>query len=729
MSYTQPIAKTVTALGILASTCTPVMSVASETARNVRRPSFRAGKCVPFQQGKEKIKKSIIASIASYPEDVELFVVNSFALGDLLGEKPPHLRFPYYVLDISPARLLFASLPCGMDGWPKEGGRGVFFRHSDRFAKNMFGVRCMDRMPEPRTYLYIGDCRVDDGMCRLVFATRNENPIDANYRPIRIGTKTEDGTVRFDEPKFDEFLSRIGCSKASVNAASNSVFKICDGGVFGLTPESVSDVVRHDSPQSANEHRETTPAVCDIVQLTKREVSEVAFWVFAKRNRKPVYSRLAERHPELFLPMSGFADFETEIGNGLAGWTPPVERPPRPRRAPPSPPPPPPEVRRLLPYDGGEAISADLRRYGLKAGVFVRSGARGSNEVPFLVYGPKRGANGGGPLPLLVYFGGLGEMGGDLARQFHQRTVFEQVTSEEFQSRRPCYLFAPVFPSGLCDVAPLPGVPSESNRLTMEALRLVLARLGDAVDTNRLYTTGLSSGGCMAFDMLTSYPGVFAASVPVGGFERHGMITNRVVAWKIENARRERDDDYYWSLAAVARRKGGELRCSAYPSPGHNAWDRAWSDPRVWDWLFAQSLDGRPVRGLPPPARDLSWARCTSSRPDGDGGHPPRCGADGLSGTWFEMKDAVRGDWWAAEFESPLAGRFEVETGRPDGVGAVRKGRVETSEDGRRWTVAATLSGKAGAASFAARRPVRAVRVVVTGPGPAPFAVRNLAVR
>ena len=382
-----------------------------------------------------------------------------------------------------------------------------------------------------------------------------------------------------------------------------------------------------------------------------------------------------------------------------------------------------------MPYKNDAAISADLRRYKLKTGVFVCSGANGSNEVPFLVYGPRQGVKSVGPLPMLVYFGGRGEMGGDLSRQFHQRTVFEQVTSDAFQSRRPCYLFAPVFPSDLCGVAALPGQPSESNFLTMEALKLVLARLGDAIDTNRLYTTGLSSGGCMAFDMLTSYPGVFAASVPVGGFERHGMITNRVVAWKIENAVKERADDYYWSLAAVARRKGGELRYSAYPSRGHNAWDSAWSDPNVWDWLFAQTLDGSSVSGLPSAAKDLSWTKCASSRPNDDSVHPPRCGVDGLSGTWFELRDAVRGDWWSAEFENPVVGRFEVATGRPGGGGVVRHGRVETSEDGRHWTTVATLSKRSGTAAFTARRPIRALRIVCTDAQPGVFAVRNVSVR
>ncbi len=728
MSCTKPTNDGVAFAAFLGVVCLTVAAATAPCLATVKEPWPNSGGCSTYIGVERATQDSILQSIASYPADVELLVVNSFPELHYMEEKRPPL--PYFALDLYRARSLIESFRPERDSRISGDEDALYFRLSDRYRKDRSSPRYKERIPDPRRFVYVGSPNVMDGLCRILFVTRSKEAIDAQYRPMRLEKVMADGSRKPVEHTFLEFLSELGYAASDISQFTNVVFKMCDGGVFGLAPAVVREVLEHDRPECLSERQETVPRYGKLVSFSKREVSEIAFWVFAKRNRRSVYSRLAERHPELFLPMSGFADFETEVGKGLVNWAPPEEKPPQPRRVPPPPPTPPPqEVRRLLPYGGDAAISADLRRYRLKTGVFVCSGAKGSNEVPFLVYGPKRGAKGDGPLPMLVYFGGMGEMGGDLARQFHQRTVVEQVTSDEFQSRRPCYLFAPVFPSGLCDVAPLPGSPSRSNYLTMEALRLVLARLGDAVDTNRLYTTGLSSGGCMAFDMLTSYPGVFAASVPVGGFERHGMITNRVVAWKIENARKERDDDYYWSLSAVARRKGGELRYSAYPSLGHNAWDRAWSDPRVWDWLFAQALDGRAVPGLPPPAQDLSWAKCSSSRQNGDDGHPPRCGADGLSGTWFMLEDAVRGDWWATEFESPLAGRFEVETGRPDGGGIVRAGRVETSEDGRRWTVAATLSKKSGAAAFSVRRPVRAVRVVVTDASPGPFVIRNLTVR
>jgi hypothetical protein len=48
---------------------------------------------------------------------------------------------------------------------------------------------------------------------------------------------------------------------------------------------------------------------------------------------------------------------------------------------------------------------------------------------------------------MVIYFGGTGEHGKDLIRQFNQRGVFEKVCTPAFQEKHPCYLFAPMFPS------------------------------------------------------------------------------------------------------------------------------------------------------------------------------------------------------------------------------------------------------------------------------------------
>jgi predicted peptidase len=34
---------------------------------------------------------------------------------------------------------------------------------------------------------------------------------------------------------------------------------------------------------------------------------------------------------------------------------------------------------------------------------------------------------------------------------------------------------------------------------------------------------------------------------------------------------------------------GGDAKLTVYPDAGHNVWDRAYEDPELYAWLFAQS--------------------------------------------------------------------------------------------------------------------------------------------
>jgi len=38
----------------------------------------------------------------------------------------------------------------------------------------------------------------------------------------------------------------------------------------------------------------------------------------------------------------------------------------------------------------------------------------------------------------------------------------------------------------------------------------------------------------------------------------------------------------------VLKAAGNEVRFTEYAGVGHNAWDRAYADPALWDWLLAQ---------------------------------------------------------------------------------------------------------------------------------------------
>ena len=86
-----------------------------------------------------------------------------------------------------------------------------------------------------------------------------------------------------------------------------------------------------------------------------------------------------------------------------------------------------------------------MERFGLTAGWFRRAPINPEtyryephrcpvNELPYLLFSPKRGRK---PVPMVLYFGGTGEHGTNLVDQFRQTTVFEKVTSPDFQKPTP----------------------------------------------------------------------------------------------------------------------------------------------------------------------------------------------------------------------------------------------------------------------------------------------------
>ena len=179
---------------------------------------------------------------------------------------------------------------------------------------------------------------------------------------------------------------------------------------------------------------------------------------------------------------------------------------------------------KLTPYATSPQLQERMARFNLTAGWFRRAAINPEtyryrpdrcpvNELPYLLFSPKRGRE---PVPMVLYFGGTGEHGADLLVQFGQTLVFEKVTSPEFQERHPCYLLAPLFPKGLHFGTGLPETSSNLSNLTCDTMYAVIASLNNPpVDTNRIYVTGLSYGGDVAYQLPCHFPGRFAASVPV----------------------------------------------------------------------------------------------------------------------------------------------------------------------------------------------------------------------
>lgn len=147
-------------------------------------------------------------------------------------------------------------------------------------------------------------------------------------------------------------------------------------------------------------------------------------------------------------------------------------------------------------------------------------------------------------------------------------------------------------------------------RFAMRALERTVTEL--AGDPDRLYLTGMSLGGYGVWHLALENPGRFAAIVPVcGGIVKPQTAQNvrqspitidaadpyaftaerlrGLPAWIFHGA----DDSVI--PASESRRMHEELRLrnapvryTEYPGVGHNAWDPAYGDPALWEWLFAQ---------------------------------------------------------------------------------------------------------------------------------------------
>jgi predicted peptidase len=46
-------------------------------------------------------------------------------------------------------------------------------------------------------------------------------------------------------------------------------------------------------------------------------------------------------------------------------------------------------------------------------------------------------------------------------------------------------------------------------------------------------------------------------------------------------------------MIEAIKRAGGKPNYTEYPGVGHNSWDKAYADPALYEWLFAQRLSQR----------------------------------------------------------------------------------------------------------------------------------------
>lgn len=184
--------------------------------------------------------------------------------------------------------------------------------------------------------------------------------------------------------------------------------------------------------------------------------------------------------------------------------------------------------------------------------------------------------------PLVIFMHGSGERGEDLAEVKTNGPPMYAAQGRQF----PFVLVAPQLP--------------EHRRWDVDEIELLRADLVKRlpIDPDRVLVTGLSLGGHGAWDYAAEYPDRVAAIAPVCGMGdiRRARRVARVPVWAFHGAL---DDQVPiagdQAMVNAVRALGGNVRFTIYPEVGHNAWDTAYADAALYDWLMAQHR-------APPPA-------------------------------------------------------------------------------------------------------------------------------
>lgn len=110
------------------------------------------------------------------------------------------------------------------------------------------------------------------------------------------------------------------------------------------------------------------------------------------------------------------------------------------------------------------------------------------------------------------------------------------------------------------------------------------------VDETRVYVTGLSRGGFGSWEFAVRYPNIFAAVVPISARDVAGV--ERLAQTPVWIFHGYVDDGVPWQGAQFMKNRldnvNGNVQLTLYPNVGHWAWEPAYDDDNLWQWIFQQ---------------------------------------------------------------------------------------------------------------------------------------------
>ena len=256
-------------------------------------------------------------------------------------------------------------------------------------------------------------------------------------------------------------------------------------------------------------------------------------------------------------------------------------------------------MRHLLLFPLLALLSCSSMKAPVETGFLSRSITVEGRRYPYVVYIPP-GYDRSRAWPVILFLHGAGERGDDGQKQTHVG-IGAQIRAN---------------PASIPAIVVFPQVPADERWLAspadaaMAALDRTMAEY--RADPARIYLTGLSMGGYGAWHLALAHPDRFAAAVVIcGGLIKHATAASvRQSPLTIEHG-----DPYAFTAQALARMPiwmfhgdadtvipvdesrimaealeaaGATFHYTEYAGVGHDSWDRAYAEPELWNWLFAQ---------------------------------------------------------------------------------------------------------------------------------------------
>jgi predicted peptidase len=244
------------------------------------------------------------------------------------------------------------------------------------------------------------------------------------------------------------------------------------------------------------------------------------------------------------------------------------------------------------------AMAQDLSKYDRE--IFVDNGI----ELRYRILSPA--GDTGKKYPLLIFLHGASEKGMDNEAQLSIGGRF--FMRDSVRQKYPAYIVFPQCPENDSwayfenQIDFTTGFAKDWNfpfrkepTIVSGALKKLVDNLlvSGKIDPSRVYIAGLSQGGMGVLDLAARYPETFAAGLSMCGAGEPAttkLFAGKVALWLFHGDKDQVVPSTYSQQYYKRLKKAGSIvRYSEYADVGHNCWVKAFAEPELMNWLFAQS--------------------------------------------------------------------------------------------------------------------------------------------